>query len=82
MKKKGELRREPQMTMDDIALAAAIAAALQTTLHLSGVTVNVSHRAVTLEGETDSEQERSAAEAVARRLCSNVTNTIRLNRRC
>lgn len=74
------MQSEPQRVMDDIDLAAAIAAALQLKLHAAGITVDVSHGAVTLEGEADSEQQRNAAELVARRCCPNITNAVRVKR--
>lgn len=66
--------------LDDIDLAAAIAAALAHKLRASGITIDVSHGAVTLEGEADTEKQRNAAEMLARRFCSDVTNAVRVKR--
>ncbi|HEY9179140.1 MAG TPA: BON domain-containing protein [Candidatus Baltobacteraceae bacterium] len=63
--------------VDDIDLAAAIAAALQDSLRC-GITVHVSHGKVTLEGEADTDQQRARAESIAYRFCSNVTSAVRL----
>lgn len=75
------MRGEPQSAVDDIELAAAIAVALQCTLHANGITVEVSHRVVTLEGEADTEQQRKAAEMLARRFCEDVRSLVRTKRR-
>ncbi|HET6895792.1 MAG TPA: BON domain-containing protein [Candidatus Baltobacteraceae bacterium] len=66
--------------LDDIDLAASIAAELHRVLSAHGITVEVSHGAVTLDGEADTEQQRAAAYAAARRFCTDVTNSVRLKR--
>lgn len=70
---------EPQRALDDIDLGASIAAALAK-LRAPGITVDVSHGAVTLEGEADTEKQRNAAELIARRFCSGVSNAVRVKR--
>lgn len=67
-------------TLDDIDLAAAIAAELQRKLRAQGITVDVSHGAVTLEGEAETGPQRNAAEIIARRFCPDVTNAVRVRR--
>lgn len=64
--------------VDDIDLAATIAAALQTTLRAAGIMVAVSHGVVTLEGEAETERQRALAEKIARRFCSDLTNAVRV----
>lgn len=64
--------------LDDIDLAAAIAAALHVQARAAGITVNVSHGAVTLEGEAESEQQRTRAEDIARQFCAEVTSAVRV----
>lgn len=56
-----------QHRIDDIDLAAAIAASLQFNGNAVDVTVNVTDGVVTLEGEVDTPQKRQAAESAARR---------------
>lgn len=67
--------------LSDIDLAASIAAALHVQLQAPGITVDVSHAAVTLEGEAETEAQRHAAESIARRFCKNVTNSVDVKRR-
>lgn len=57
--------------IDDIDLAAAIAAELQFDAHVPvGVTLAVTRSVVTLEGEVDDPEQREAAEAIVRRFRS------------
>lgn len=56
-----------QHHIDDIDLAAAIAASLQFNGNAVDVTVNVTDGVVTLEGEVDTQKKREAAEAAVRR---------------
>lgn len=74
------MKRDTQ-PLEDIDLAAMIAVALHIKLRAAGVTVAVSHGAVTLEGEAESEQQRSGAEDIARRFCDDVTNAVRVRKR-
>jgi len=62
------MAQDTRSHLNDIDLAAAIAAALQFTVRVpSTVTVAVSHAIVTLEGTVDTRDQRAAAEAVVRR---------------
>ena len=55
--------------MQDIALAASIATAMQLDIRIPcGVTVDVSNGTVTLEGEVDLPRQREAAELLVKRL--------------
>jgi osmotically-inducible protein OsmY len=53
--------------IDDIDLAAALAAALERSGSLPSILVAVSDGVVTLEGAAESERQREQAEAVVRR---------------
>lgn len=66
--------------LDDIDLAASIAAALHGRLRASGITVDVSHGRVTLEGEGRSCEQRDAAESIARQFSANVVNAVQIER--
>jgi osmotically-inducible protein OsmY len=62
------MNREPAAHIDDIDLAAALAAALQHTVSLPAtILVAVSDGVVTLEGAVENERQREQAEAVVRR---------------
>lgn len=70
-----------QHHIDDIDLAAAIAASLQFNGDAVDVTVDVTDGVVTLEGIVDTPQKREKAESVARRfLVAGVTNAIVVRR--
>lgn len=58
---------DPRNAIDDIDLAAAIAALLHCRAALASIIVDVSEGAVTLEGAVASRADRKAAETVVRR---------------
>lgn len=63
--------REPTRAIDDIDLAASIAAELQFDTRVPvGVTLAVTRSIVTLEGEVDCPAQREAAESIVRRFPS------------
>jgi osmotically-inducible protein OsmY len=63
--------------LNDIDLAAAVAAAMQADPHVpADVTVDVSNGIVTLEGEVGTSAERKAAESLAKRFVASVINAI------
>ena len=58
---------DPEHVIDDIELAAVIAAAMQSEGHVpASVTLDVSDAVVTLEGEVETEEQRDAAEFLVR----------------
>lgn len=67
-------------TLEDIDLAASIAAALHIDLGAPEITIDASHGAVRLEGHAESEQQRRSAEAIARRFSPNITNAVIVKR--
>jgi osmotically-inducible protein OsmY len=62
------MNQEPTPHLDDIDLAAALAAALQHSVSLpTTILVAVSDGVVTLEGAVENERQREQAEAIVRR---------------
>ena len=70
-------------SIDDIDLAAAIAAALQSARIPPAVMICVSHAVVTLEGQVDNLKQRKAVESLVRRFdgVAGIVNGITVGRR-
>jgi osmotically-inducible protein OsmY len=76
------MTQNPFHPIDDIELAAAIAASMQLNGETPDVTVDVTDGVVTLEGMVEHAQQRDAAEDVVRRFrVRGVINTLTLRPR-
>lgn len=73
------MNHDSETPIDDIDLAAAIAASMEFDGAVPGVTVDVSEGIVTLEGEVETVAQRDAAESIVRRFeVAGLINTITL----